>query len=791
MAFVEIELADFTFQELTLFLLSMSTIPFPLLDSLGSDRLISGFEWIGVADAVPVQLDSAPAGYTAPAGTLAVSARLNVHHVSIAELDAGSAGSVNAGTAWLAISNPLTGLKIDLIGLDLDGKAPVRFLTAPVTLLSYDQIRKSLGSSGAVGIYGSIFFHVNGIVTLRYANGPDDNLQQPPANHLQDSGQAWGIGYAWLIRIDGGVFVSELLNNTNQALNPAPKGIVVEDAPTAQWNLLQPPQNSWGVAGQFGIKKIDACPTAFGNADISAAVDARLWFASPDPNQPIPSQMPTQFTLGLSMQAEPSDWDVFRCYAGNLGLGSVLLTIVSPLAGILVGLGSFIGLDEYVFITTGSAVTGQATPSGWQKIDPTDSQPDYVEYQSDPFNLPTFPNGTLRTYAMNEFGLITAGSPPLIAPLEHTVVYTPANGQLPTDMNYVYSCRENGWVKNVMVQSVTITDSFQLSSTSSIPMPVKVFPTSTALPANYWTVLIPDNEIVIQTVQIAGADDVPSGSVIPGSHPPAGSAYIHTSAGIKRFDIDAVPAKQPPSGLATTIGRLNCLRFAVAQQFLEEDMAKWLVDPPAYDYGSPAVRQWQLSFGAMLESSQIGVQPVAAGTAAGEEIHLRPGATDEGGNLELVTDGATELRVTFQGASPKGMRMYQRWLLPTQIIELGRSSVQQLARAGTTLAVRQANGLVSVDLTTGQVSAHKVTLRSLQAEGGVLVGEDGRHRYEFDGGRLRSSTAAKPARKKKTRESKPLNLLCPPASVNLPDGRVAAIWGQKLVLAEPWQKPGN
>jgi hypothetical protein len=130
-------------------------------------------------------------------------------------------------------------------------------------------------------------------------------------------------------------------------------------------------------------------------------------------------------------------------------------------------------------------------------------------------------------------------------------------------------------------------------------------------------------------------------------------------------------------------------------------------------------------------------------------------------------------------------------LLPTQIIELGRSSVQQLARAGTTIAVHQANGLVSVDLTTGQVSEHKVTLSSLQAEGGVLVGEDGRHRYEFDGGRLRSSTAAKPARKKKTRESKPLNLLCTPASVNLPDGRVAAIWGQKLVLAEPWQKPGN
>jgi hypothetical protein len=386
--------------------------------------------------------------------------------------------------------------------------------------------------------------------------------------------------------------------------------------------------------------------------------------------------------------------------------------------------------------------------------------------------------------------LITAGTTPLFVPLPHAVVFTPADRHLQTDMNYVYSCNKNAWVENVMVQSVTITDTFPVGN--GIPVPVKVFPTSTALPVAYWTVLIPDTILVTEIVQIAGADDVPTSRRGTRTvHPaPAGSAYIHTSAGIQRFDIDAVPARSLPNRLATTMARLNCLRFAVAQQFLVEQMAKWLIDPPAYDYGSPAVRQWLLSFGAMAASSQINIQPMAGGAATGNAIKLRPGATKEGGNIELVTDGATELRVNFQGASPKGMRMYQRWLLPTQTFELDGSPVQQLARAGTNLAVRQANGVVSVDLTSGRVSQHSVKLSNLQAEAGVLVGQDKQHRYELTDGRMQQLSTASPAQKNATRKKRS-NPNLPPASVNLPDGRVAAIWGQKLVLAEPWQKPAT
>jgi hypothetical protein len=336
--------------------------------------------------------------------------------------------------------------------------------------------------------------------------------------------------------------------------------------------------------------------------------------------------------------------------------------------------------------------------------------------------------GLLVTGDMNDIPLTVHAEP-------H---FTPDGGVIDGGWVGAFSCKNNQWRQTYELPYIQISDQAMIASTVFARLPVKVFPTSSAVPPALWSLEVVTGgfDEAVEIICHADASDHPP--VPPLLRPPrirprpAGFAFIHTSAGLKRFDLAAIqPSRSAPDEFQLAPMRVNCRNFGRDWRD-PRVVAAWLVDPPEFDFGHPALRHWQLTFSDVPRGATIVVHGYRDGEVTDQFTSL---TTHKNGQavIEIVTDAQTDLAVdhTLEDA-PAGVRLSQRWLLPIHIAEF-HGTAAGVVQDGNDVHVVGKERVASLSLLTGR--AHQTT------------------------------TA--------------------PFSLTLSDGRVAAIHGSSLVVAIP------
>lgn len=647
MALVEVELRRATFEALLQLITSAAPTPEPTLSALGPDRLITGIQWASVT------VGPAPPGYLAPAGMLTARAQATVSHISVDELESDplTPPARASTTAWLLVSLSAarpTDLVVSLLQVDID--AGVTSFPVPVRLGLQSVAPSSLAASS-----GSMLVLADDVVTIRFASSPADELMLRPANRLLSGG---GEG-DWLVRVDGQVFVEQVLGRLRDATDPPPAGAVVEDAPVAAWTDHL--TGAWRVVGGVGLLKEDACPGVFGDVDISLGVTVQLSLV------PDIDAVPTRLGLRLSVASNVSDWDSLRCWAGTGGLAGVLGEMVTPFLGFTLGLGSLIGISEKIRLAAGEEVAGSNLGGAMTEVGRTSTSADYEGTMP----LPAVGN-TVLSADVGPDGLLVRGNLLLLG-ATHRVSFQPNSGVVAGSWHGFFSCRQDAYRQEYLLPSVQISDEAQILGKRFAAVPVRVFPTSRVVPAGGWTIRHPVNAEVNQHVDLVSADDVAGRTA---------RAYVHTSAGIRRYDLGPVPEPPAaPDALTQSLMRVNCRSSTKVWTRLEQVL--WLVDPPAFDYGRPPLRQWQITVDALPAGARVTLQHSGEG---GSPVTFTAGR-DGPATLEVVTRDDAEIALDHNLESPpEGTRLTQRWLLPLHAVDLGGPAVS-LRRQGTDIEV--------------------------------------------------------------------------------------------------------
>lgn len=737
MALVEIELTTDTCARLTWLMLSKAPIPAPWFALFGSTRLLSQpFGWqypdLGVA----------PPGFVATPGTLPLRAAVTITHVSVDDLAANATapGIAVSCTAWLVLTVEPGRLRLDLVRLESPGHSPQVF--APPLFIE----EQALPLDGVDDVRaGAVILDTGAsIATLRFAVGANDDLLAPPSNLLAQSDDNW------LIRVSGDVFSDRVRRQLISGVTPPPAGTEVEDKPAAIW-FQQPtmlgsapgsiPPGAWGVFGSVGIKKIDACL----DVDLSVGIATSLSLT--------PNMSNGRVDLVLRVSSDASDWDVFRCWVITGGVGSVIVGFVTNfVTGIIVAIDSLIQIAEFVRLEAGNEVKGTSAGGGFTKAGSDDTSTWYTGSVS----LPSFPTGTTNSATVGADGLVVRGSV-LLGAINRILTFQPNGGLLESHWGGSYSCRDHAWKKSYEVSSVTVIDEAVVRApTPANPQGVKVIAGNgvTVFPT---TVFIHPGPALLMPVSLDPGEwvyDSPTWSI--GSPiitprrtgtPPKGERvmfFLHTSAGIRRFDIGPVPAvgtsAAEPSAIILGLHDANCRMLTKLWTRIQE--IKWLIDPPEVDIGMPAMRQWMLTFRMLPTQAEV-VMHMRGNREQVAERHSFNGATS--GVLELVTAANVDISVEHNlQKSEAEVRITQRWLLPVR-------SVRLPGRADGLFMTRSNSGTDTIVV----VSIGKQLL---------ALGRDGL--FEWHGAE----------RETWRRRQNPL-------SVSLPNGQVAAIAGDSLILA--------
>lgn len=741
MALIEIELRIDVCTNLTWFILAKSPIPVPWLTLLGPARLLSKpFQWQS-----PV-LGDAPPGFTVPPGTLSLRAPVTITHVSLNELVANAAapGVVTDCMAWLLLMAEPGRLRIHLLRLEAQGRPPQVFATPLFIgqqLLPLDDVDD---------VRAAAIVRDGEVVTIRFAVGGNDNLLHPPGNLLLQDSDA-----GWLIRVSGDVFVDRVRRQLADALDPPPAGTTTAQGPDVVWlqrpayqvlptgpGSLEP--GAWGVSGLVELEKEDACA----DVDLSVTVQVTLTIS---PNIPL-----DRVDLGLRVSSNAADWDVFRCWLITGGIASFTIGIATNIvAGIMVAVSTLVMIAEFVRLEAGNEVKGTGVGGGFTKVGSDDT----AVWYSGTVGLPSFSTGTIRDATVGPHGLVVRGSVS-IAALDHTITFEPAAGTLVGRWSGSYSCRNRRWRTSYEVASIVVRDLILVADPTPDQLQrrrlieglgVQVFPTSTFLrPGPAW--LIP--------VTIAPGEwtyDAPSwatGSPIitptRTAPPPVGDQVmflLHTSAGIRRYDIGPVPpvpaSEARPSAIVLGLHDANCR--LQTRQWTRLQQLEWLVDPAPYDYGIRPMRQWMLTLHTLPPHANLIVH---ARGAREDVISRHPFNGAASGFIEVLTEPDVSLVVEHNlSESDAEVRVTQRWLLPTRSERLpGPAEGVSIARTRTGEPVV----LVSLDERT------------------LAVAHDGLVEWRGSGGGRQRRAATNPL------------------SVSLPNGQVAAIAGDTLIVAVPW-----
>ncbi|AYC30979.1 hypothetical protein D3880_00630 [Pseudomonas cavernae] len=746
MALIEIEMLEQRFNQLVHLLVSAGPIPIGILSGLGVSRLIAEFTWNRV------EVGHAPPGFVPPVGVLTARCEVTLRHVSTDELDVdpNAVGTTTRATSWVNISANTSSLMIDLLAVEVPA-APTQFFTPQIRIARHqiDQLEE-LEELGIDGIAAALLLFRDGIVTVRFATRATDPIQSVPLNLLA------GVGDEWAIRLSGELFTDALLAALQKTLAKPPGGTTVEDAPTAFWGVKG---GSFAAIGSVGLEKKDACPGLFGDVDISVTVDVAL---TPSANFAV---VPPQLDLTLQLSSNASDWDALRCWLGSFGLGSALLgfiagPIVGPvfagLALLISSISTLIIVGEKVRLDAGKEVSGTDV----EDFTPTSSTSTTATFIRH-VDLPSL-NDSVESATTGPLGMLISGRI-LLLPAIHEVTFTPNGGALVGTLRNSFDCGRRTWQQETEVQDILIEDRADVLGRDLGRVPVTVFKSSAATPPDLWSVEYPVPSPQ-QLVAIRGSKKVKPGDT--------GRVYLHTSAGIRRFDIPAVPPLAAPTQQETIAAVAQCARKE--RVFTPREELEWLIDPPPFDFGYPALRQWLFTFAELPAATRIVIHRVSDGVRS-QAMEFTAEHAGEA-SLEFITDPATNLFMEHNQDVIAAGRLLQRWVIPTEMIDI-REPGLQLMRSGSMIAVAQRGGVFAHDLETGSNMRQPGELRLTKlATGGLEVMQQTRRHL--------SRGLARKGPGQIAREIAPGAL---PFSLTLPGGKVAALYENKLFIGIPWQ----
>lgn len=775
MALVEVAFKKPQFIQSIELILTSAPIPLPTFAALGPTRLVSELGWDNVA------LVAGLAGIAPQPGKLLAEASLTIRHVSVDELrlNGGAPGSVIAATAWLILSASPQRVNVDLLAVVFPNRAPdVYPAPVPIGSSAFRAIQVP-----EVQIAAAALVPGNETVIIRYGTKPEDDLLTVAIDPEMNGGN-------WRIRVSGEFFAEYVLDGLNKAVAKPPDGTEVEDSPGAAWVNLAPELGQdpeWAVLGGFGLKKPNACPGLFGDVDLSVSVTALLRV---DPNV-------DDNTLGLNLHisSDASDWDTFRCWAGTGGLVGVALSwIVTPIVGIGVAIGSGIAIGEVIRLDVGSQLEGLDV--GLLKQVASD---DTSVTFAGKLPLPQLPQ-SVATAELGQDGLVVIGTI-LLGSAKRVPLFDPNGGQLSGKWRGYYSCGDKSWRRDFQIPSILAADSAFFFGTKPIFIPVRIFPTSVVEPNNQWRLDVLTTTEPFQYVQM---------TALAPSEGNSGRLYLHTTAGIRRFDVPPLPAPPPvPDPLTIALAAFNCRLWP--EFITEQVMLQWLIDPPELIRENPElrpIRQWLLSAELLTAGSTIGVRALRGNQLTTAPLSLTAHADGEFA-FETLTDSETELELSLDLAEGRtGVRLIQRWLVPTLAFDLGSPAIA-LAQNENAVVALTGTKLFMVDRLSNQISSIASRQRGLVKVGNRLIiwGESGIE--ELYGTQLHTLSEAAVAGVLDCQRSAPrfacgskvydingqacgcrnaemrIRDVTPPFSISLSKGQVVAAYKNKLVFAIP------
>jgi hypothetical protein len=678
MAIIETEILRDTFEALVSLVVKTSpAIPTPTLQALGDDRLIRQFNWHGR----PVIVPGFP-GYAPPPGSVILRATVKVGHVSVAELrvSPGSLGATVDADAWVLVTPTPAAVDLTVVAFAIKG-AQASVLAVPVRIGNLP-----LPAPDDAGVVRAALVAGERVVTLRMATALADDVFLPPANRLPaviDPPDADAKENNWLIHIPALFFTEWVLSRLQDGLDPPPAGTTIESAPSARWTLFS--QNlfsllTWGVLASAGVEKKDACPSIFGDVDVSVEVTVSAAIT--------PNQEENRIDLRLSVATNASDWDTFRCWLGSGGLAGMALGLVNPFLGVAAAIGSLVYIGEEVRHGVGAAAGGLQI-SNFTEVERTASSVTYAG--SVPVQPLPFSTGT--SMAIGAHGLDVRGTMLAIEP-DHALSFVPDGGTLGGTWKRRINCSHRSFDAEFVPQPVLIKDDLVLAGRVVRSLPVNVFLTSMGEPAGKCGVLMPNAGTNLWVSLYARG-------LRPGE---SGFFVIHSSAGLRAYNL--VPLPSIPDLFIDSERLLNkfCDTLQELSLLIEIQELKWWEPPPDYSYGHEPLRQWQIVVEGIADLE--GLEVLAGG---GDDRRRIATGTNFVGSRERavveVTAGArTELWLRAPNAGEDArLAVASRWLLPVQRVALREHAIS-LSRSGRDLEIRSANGLARFNLDTCRLS---------------------------------------------------------------------------------------
>ena len=681
MALIEVTLNRPQFVQLIELVLTSAPIPVPTFVALGPTRLVSDLRW------GEVSLVAELAGVPSEPGKIFAQALVVIGHVSVEELrlDPGALGATTSATAWLSLSAVPGRVQVDLVAMLFPNRAPDIF--SPAVSIG----RESLPLPSQVKATAAAVVAAQTTVTLRFATKSGDDLLAIASDPEMEGGN-------WRIRVSGEFFAENVSDALNKGLAALPAGTEIEDPISSIWTQV-PFTNQWAAVSSVGLKKIDACPGLFGSVDVSVTIGAIL---AVDPHV-------DDKTLGLNLRisTDASDWDSFRCWAGTAGVASSALSwILTPVVGVAFAIGSGILVGEIVRTSAHAAVEG------------LDAGSPFVQTASDSTStsfgatlpLPELPQ-SVGTATIGADGLVVTGTIVLASAVQ-TPVFDPNGGELAGVWRSGVDCGSGQWGTEFLLPSIKVADSASVLGMLRVQVPVSIFPTSVVEPTDKWRLDVLTTTEPIQYVTVA--------SLAP-SAGDTGSLYLHTSAGIRRFDIPPLSASPPvPDALAISLEVFNCRLWP---EFISERVKMgWLVDPPVagnVERGDP-LRQWLLTFEQLSAGSGITVHETGDGQTVENILRDFTAEADGEVSMEIITGAQIQLGLNLRLVRGRtGVRLVQRWLLPLASFDLARPAIA-LTRHGRDLFALTGDRLFKIDVAGNKWSAISSQQRGLLSANGML-----------------------------------------------------------------------
>lgn len=763
MALIEIELTEERFTDFVRLVVTASPqVPVPTLEFLGDDRLIKEFRWDD-----SISLVTKFAEYVPPAGTLLAAANLEIWHVSKAELrlDYDAPGRKIQVKAYLLLRAFPSSVKIALIGLIPIGGSAIT-LAQPIPIGS--RVLPAATPTSTPLVAAALIYSQHS-VTLRFATQTSDNLFLPAVNRLID------IGNHWAIWISGDFFVEETIKGISDNLTPPPPDIQIEDPPIGQWTFFTN-HHQWGVKASVGVCKVNACL----GIDLSVEINVDVVCTPNVDTQTI--------NVEMRVSSDVSDWDSFRCWLLSGGIGSRLATLINPLAFLPSIIGTGIAVGEIIRNSAGAEVIATASkPSEFEKIAEGD---DWVKFRGS-YSLPTLPLPWSEITSARGLpdGILVLGRLPIsLSKASHEITFEPTGNLIAGMWGGSPNCSLRSWDSQFRIPEIQITDEARVLGKHFAYVPVSVFRTSTAEALDEWSVDIPWEARAHQTVNIKCL------SSIPGKQ---GLVILHTSAGIRCYTLGPIP--QIPEVLylnwmhlvnqfCDTFHELPNLNSFEITEF------KWVEPPPDYNYGLPALQQWQLVIADLPAFASL--QVIAVGEDSSEEAILAVTGDANGiALIEAVTENISNIRIRASGdltSSSVRVRMSQRWLLPLQAIEILSTPIA-MVRAGKTIGVLSQDQLISISTDSWRTiaSIQVEGISGLRAEGErlVLLSSQGetialdRLLHQVSVGQAAESAITS------TYSSLPSDISDRPnpLSITMLNRKVVAVSGNKVFVTVPWR----